>query len=108
MSGMGVYLLLIEPLSQLGYQTLRFNTSIAVTGLAAVSPGQEAMLVEERIEVPVQVNGKVRSVIRIAADADPAAMEAADRADEKVVAAPQGKPSKRVIKVAGRLINFVV
>ncbi|MEO6502153.1 MAG: leucine--tRNA ligase [Jatrophihabitantaceae bacterium] len=68
----------------------------------------EAMLVEERIEVPVQVNGKVRSVISVAADADPAAVEAAARADEKVVAALQGKPTRRVITVPGRLINFVV
>jgi leucyl-tRNA synthetase len=68
----------------------------------------EAMLVEETIEVPVQVNGKVRSVVSVSADADPAAMEAAARADEKVVAALQGRPTKRVITVAGRLINFVV
>ena len=68
----------------------------------------EAMLVEDTIEVPVQVNGKVRSVVSIRPDADPAAMEAAARADEKVLAALQGRPAKRVITVAGRLINFVV
>ncbi|MDQ1720667.1 MAG: leucyl-tRNA synthetase [Pseudonocardiales bacterium] len=68
----------------------------------------DAMLVDDTIEVPVQVNGKVRSVVSVAADADPAAMEAAARADEKVVAALQGRPSRRVITVAGRLINFVV
>jgi leucyl-tRNA synthetase len=68
----------------------------------------EAMLVAETIEVPVQVNGKVRSVVSVPADADPAAMEAAARADEKVVAALQGRPTKRVITVPGRLINFVV
>jgi leucyl-tRNA synthetase len=68
----------------------------------------QAMLVVETIEVPVQVNGKVRSVVSVPAGADPAAMEAAVRADEKVVAALQGRPTKRVITVPGRLINFVV
>ena len=68
----------------------------------------ESMLVDETVEVPVQVNGKVRSVINVAADADPATMEAAARADDKVIAALQGRPAKRVITVAGRLVNFVV
>ncbi|MDQ1738860.1 MAG: leucyl-tRNA synthetase, partial [Pseudonocardiales bacterium] len=68
----------------------------------------QAMLVEEAIEVPVQVNGKVRSVVSVPADADPAAMEAAARADDKVLAALQDRPTKRVITVPGRLINFVV
>jgi leucyl-tRNA synthetase len=68
----------------------------------------EAMLVEDLIEVPVQVNGKVRSKISVAPDADPAAMEAAARADEKVLAALQDRPARRVVTVPGRLINFVV
>jgi leucyl-tRNA synthetase len=86
--------------AKLGHQD-----SLAWQGFPAVD---EAMLVDETIEVPVQVNGKVRSVVSVAVDADPAAMEAAARADEKVVAALQGRPSKRVITVPGRLINFVV
>ena len=40
-----------------------------------------AWVVEERVEVPVQVNGKVRARIQIAPDADAAAHEAAARAD---------------------------
>jgi leucyl-tRNA synthetase len=68
----------------------------------------EALLVDDTIEIPVQVNGKVRSVISVAADADPAAMEAAARADEKVLAALADRGAKRVIAVPGRLINFVV
>ncbi|MEO6700487.1 MAG: class I tRNA ligase family protein, partial [Jatrophihabitantaceae bacterium] len=68
----------------------------------------EALLVDDTIEVPVQVNGKVRSVISVAADADPATMEAAARADEKVQAALADRDAKRVIAVPGRLINFVV
>jgi leucyl-tRNA synthetase len=68
----------------------------------------EALLVDATVEVPVQVNGKVRSVVQIAADADPAAMQAAARADEKVIAALADRPPKRVITVPGRLVNFVV
>ena len=68
----------------------------------------EAMLVDDTIEIPVQLNGKVRSVINVAADADAAAMEAAARSDEKVIAALGDKPIKRVIAVPGRLISFVV
>jgi leucyl-tRNA synthetase len=68
----------------------------------------EALLVDDTIDLPVQVNGKVRSVVSVAADADAAGMEAAARADEKVIAALAGKPTKRVIAVPGRLINFVV
>jgi leucyl-tRNA synthetase len=67
-----------------------------------------ALLVDDTIEIPVQVNGKVRSVINVAADADAATMEAAARTDEKVVAALDGKATKRVVAVPGRLINFVV
>ena len=68
----------------------------------------EAMLIEDTVEIPVQVNGKVRSVIHVPADADAAAMEAAARADEKTVAALAGRDARRVIAVSGRLINFVV
>jgi leucyl-tRNA synthetase len=39
---------------------------------------------------------------------DAAAMQAAARADDKVVAALDGRPVKRVITVPGRLVNFVV
>ena len=68
----------------------------------------EALLVDDTIEIPVQVNGKVRSVINVAAEADAAVMEAAARSDEKVIAALADKPTKRAIAVPGRLINFVV
>jgi leucyl-tRNA synthetase len=64
-----------------------------------------ALLVEETIEVPVQVNGKVRAV---PAQLDQAALEAAARADERVSAALDGRPTKRVVIVPGRLVNFVV
>ncbi len=68
----------------------------------------ETLLVDDTVEVPVQVNGKLRSVIHVPADADAAAMEAAARADEKVAAALAGRETRRVVAVPGRLVNFVV
>jgi leucyl-tRNA synthetase len=140
-----------------GYETLRFNTSIAritelnnavtaaypdggapralaealVLMLAPLAPHvaeelwsrlghetsvvhapfpevDESLLVDATVEVPVQVNGKVRARIHVPADADAAAMEAAARADEKVTAALEGREVRRVITVPGRLVNFVV
>ena len=67
-----------------------------------------ALLVDESVEIAVQVNGKVRSVIKVDADADAAAMEQAARADAKVAAALGDRPVKRVVAVPGRLLNFLV
>jgi leucyl-tRNA synthetase len=67
-----------------------------------------ALLVDDTIEIPVQIMGKVRSVVTVPADADATAMEAAARADQKVIAALDGRSTRRVVAVPGRLINFVV
>ena len=66
-----------------------------------------ALLVDDTVEVPVQVNGKVRSRIIVAADADQAAMEATALADPKVQAALGGNAPKKVIVVPGRMVNIV-
>ena len=66
------------------------------------------MLVDDTIEVPVQVNGKLRSVIIVPAESDAAALESAARSDEKVAAALDGRETRRVVAVPGRLVNFVV
>ncbi|MEO6571421.1 MAG: leucine--tRNA ligase [Ilumatobacteraceae bacterium] len=67
-----------------------------------------AQLVDDTIEIPVQVNGKVRSRIEMAADAEPSACEAAALADEKVRIALDGATPKKVIVVPGRMVNIVV
>lgn len=69
---------------------------------------EEAMLVEESIEYPVQVNGKVRGRITVPADAGQEAIEAAAKADEKVATAMGDKQVRKVIVVPGRLVNLVV
>ncbi len=140
-----------------GYETLRFNTSIAritelnnavvaaypaggvprpvaetlVLMLAPLAPhiaeelwsrlghseslaweafpvADPALLVDDLIEIPVQVNGKVRAVVTVPADADADTLQAAARADAKVVAALDGRSAKRVVTVPGRLVNFVI
>jgi leucyl-tRNA synthetase len=58
--------------------------------------------------VPVQINGKLRSVIKVPVDASKETLEAVARADEKVQAALAGKTIVKVIVVPGKLINFVV
>jgi leucyl-tRNA synthetase len=63
---------------------------------------------ENQIEVPVQVNGKLVSVIRIAAESDEESMKAPAMADEKVGARLAGKTIVKVIVVRGKLVNFVV
>ena len=68
----------------------------------------EQYLVDDTIEIPVQVNGKVRGRVVVAADADQATCETAALADEKVAAALGGAAPKKVIVVAGRMINIVV
>ena len=67
-----------------------------------------ALLVEKTIEVPVQVNGKVRTVLSVPTGLDPNGLEAAARADARVAAALDGREVRRVVVVPGRLVNFVV
>ncbi len=67
-----------------------------------------AYLVSDTVEYPVQVNGKVRGRITVAADADRPALEAAALADEKVLAFLDGAAPKKVIVVPGRLVNLVL
>ncbi|VEG58705.1 leucyl-tRNA synthetase [Mycolicibacterium aurum] len=68
----------------------------------------ERFLVEDTVEYPVQVNGKVRGRVTVAADAPADVVEAAALADEKVVDFMAGRTPKKVIVVAGRLVNVVL
>jgi leucyl-tRNA synthetase len=67
-----------------------------------------ALLVETEIEIPVSVNGKVRDVIKVPADADNAALEAAAKASEKVQPFLAGKTIKKVIIVPKKMVNLIV
>lgn len=65
-------------------------------------------LVDDTVEYPVQVNGKVRGRVLVAADADQDALKAAALADDKVQAFLAGASPRKVIVVPGRLVNLVV
>jgi leucyl-tRNA synthetase len=67
-----------------------------------------ALLVEETLEIPVQVNGKLRDVIRVPANATQADLEAASMASEKVKPYIAGKTIRKVIVVPRKLVNIVV
>ncbi|WP_299569565.1 leucine--tRNA ligase [uncultured Williamsia sp.] len=66
----------------------------------------ESLLVEDTVEIPVQVKGKVRSRITVAAEADEATVVGAALADDKIAALLDGEPRK-VIYVPGRMVNVV-
>ena len=68
----------------------------------------EAALKQDVIELVVQVNGKVRGSIKIDAQADQAAIEAATLASDVFTKYSDGKPARKVIVVKGRLVNVVV
>ena len=63
---------------------------------------------EEEIEIPVQVNGKLRSRVTVAVDADEGTILALALADEKIKAAIAGKQIVKKIYVQGKLVNIVV
>ena len=62
---------------------------------------------EQSIELPVQVNGRLRERIRVPAGADEPAVRAAALAAPRVVAAIEGRTVQRVIIAPGRMINIV-
>ncbi len=67
----------------------------------------EAALRQDRIELMLQVNGKLRSTLQVPAAADRAAIEAAAVAHPEVQRFCEGRPVKKVIVVPGRLVNVV-
>src|SRR5690606_32430896 len=73
----------------------------------AFPTADEKWLVEDSIEIPLQVKGKVRSRITVAADADEDSLRTAALADEKIAAILDGAEPRKVIVVPGRLVNVV-
>ncbi|WP_297700262.1 leucine--tRNA ligase [Mycobacterium sp.] len=84
---------------------LGHTTSLAHGPFPVADP---AYLVDDTVEYPVQVNGKVRGRVVVAADADQDTLKAAALADEKVQAFLAGAHPRKVIVVPGRLVNLVV
>jgi leucyl-tRNA synthetase len=68
----------------------------------------EKYLVEDSVEYPIQVNGKVRSRVTVAASASSEQVQAAALADDKVAALVGDGSPRKVIVVPGRLVNIVL
>ena len=80
-------------------------------GLVAQAPWPEAdpaLLVEDEITLPVQINGKRRSEIRVARDLPQPEIEKVALADEAVQRALGGAEPRKLIVVPGRIVNVVV
>jgi leucyl-tRNA synthetase len=67
-----------------------------------------AAIREENVEVPVQINGKLRARITVPLDATAAETEHAARADTRVAELLAGQTVQKVVVVPGRMVNFVV
>ncbi len=86
------------------WQALGHDRSLAYEPWPRFDP---AMLREDEIEIPVQVNGKLRSKVRVPAGADREKVQEIALADERTQSAMAGKPVKKVIIVPGRMVNIV-
>ena len=67
----------------------------------------ESKCVEDTVEIAVQVNGKIKARIMIAADADNNSAISAAKSDEKVASELAGKNIIKEIYVKGKLVNIV-
>ncbi len=67
-----------------------------------------ALVVSDRLTIPIQVNGKLRSKIDVPADWTEEQIVALARQDAKLAEWLQGKPPRKVIYVPKKLVNFVV
>ena len=92
-------------IGQAAYAELKSGADAA---LAAFPKVDQAALVQDKIELMLQVNGKLRGSLQVAAAADKASIEAAALAHEMAVKFMEGKPAKKVVVVPGRLVNIVV
>ncbi|MCQ2389607.1 MAG: class I tRNA ligase family protein, partial [Kiritimatiellae bacterium] len=87
------------------WESLGHKETLAYEPWPAYDP---AALVEDEIEIPVQVLGKLRGRVRVKATATPDEMRAAAEADEAIAKQLAGKTIVKVIAVPKRMVNFVV
>ncbi|RUL88618.1 leucine--tRNA ligase [Tautonia sociabilis] len=108
-AAMEAFTLLLSPmaphLAEELWQVLGHDETLAYEPWPSYDP---ALLVDAEVEIPVQVNGKLKGRILVPAEATEAEVEAIARADEKIAAAIEGKEVRKVIVRPGKLINFVV
>ena len=86
------------------WERLGHGETLAFTDFPVADP---ALLVDDTVEIPVQIRGKVRARVVVPADADEAATEAAARGDRRIAELLDGATIRNVIVVPGKLVNFV-
>ena len=85
------------------------GTAVGLDPRRVVAGGRPAAVAEATREIPVQVNGKLRDKVVVAADAAPAEIEAAVLAREKIRGILAGRaPDRIVVAGGGKLVNLVV
>ncbi|HEY5845443.1 MAG TPA: class I tRNA ligase family protein, partial [Microlunatus sp.] len=87
------------------WRRLGHDSSLARGPFPVADP---ALLTVHTVDYPIQLRGKVRARIQVAADADPATVEAAALADERVVDLLAGATPRKIVVVPGRMISIVV
>ena len=87
------------------WQVLGHDRTLAYEPFPAFDP---KALVEDEVEIPVQVLGKLRGRVKVPVAATPAEMEAVARANPDVAKFLAGKTVVKVIAVPKRMVNFVV
>ena len=68
----------------------------------------EQHLIETEIEIPVQINGKLRGKVKVPADADPQVIEATAKSNPLIASQLEGKTLVKSVIIPGRMVNFVV
>lgn len=108
-SAMEKFVLLLSPfaphLAEELWEILGHKTTLAYEPWPSYD---ESMLKEDTVEVPVQINGKLRAKIVAPAGSDAAAIEKLARDDAKIAEQLADKNVVKVIVVPGRMVNFVV
>ncbi len=106
--GLSILLRLLSPITPHITQTLWKELGYGDNILAASWPQvDESALEQDEIELVIQVNGKLRGSLRVAKDADKAAIEQLALAHEAVQKHLNGAAAKKVVVVPGRLVNVV-
>jgi leucyl-tRNA synthetase len=68
----------------------------------------ETLIKEEEVEIPVQINGKLRGKVTVPAGTDEETLRKIALADERISALTAGKQIRKVIVVPGKLVNIVI